>query len=135
MKRLLFGLLSLISLAQSRALAAESDQSASEAAIGKMVAGYVEAFNKHDAKALANYWSPDAIYVDRVKGEQISGRDEIAKRFTALFKEQPDSKMTVNTESIRFVSPNVAVEQGTSVETIGKNEPEEVPYTAVYMRR
>jgi len=33
--------------------------------------------------------------------------------------EQPDSKMTVNTESIRFVSPNVAIEQGTSVETIG----------------
>lgn len=135
MKRLLFGLLALLSVAQSRAHAAESDQSASEAAIGKMVAGYVEAFNKHDAQTLANYWSPDAVYIDRVTGEEVSGRDEIAKRFTALFKDQPDSKMTVNTESIRFVSPNVALEQGKSVETIGKNEPEEVPYTAVYVRR
>ncbi|HEV3415537.1 MAG TPA: nuclear transport factor 2 family protein [Pirellulales bacterium] len=135
MKRLLLGLLALLSVAHTQTLAADSDQAASEAAIRKMVAGYVEAFNKHDAEVLAKYWSPDAIYIDRATGEEVSGHDEIAKRFTALFKDQPDSKMTVNTESVRFVSPNVAVEQGTSVETIGKNEPEEVPYTAVYMRR
>ncbi len=135
MRRLLLGLLALLSIGQSRALSAEPDQADSEAAIRKMVAGYVEAFDKHDAEALAKYWSPDAVYIDRATGEEVSGRDEIAKRFAALFKDQPDSKMTVNTESVRLVSPNVAVEQGTSVETIGKNEPEEVPYTAVYVRR
>ena len=135
MKRLLFGLLAVLSVAQSRTLAADSDQAASEAAIRKMDAGYVEAFNKHDAEALANYWSPDAVYLDRVTGEEVSGRENIAKRFTALFKDQPESKMTVDTDSIRFVSPNVAVEEGTSNETIGKGAPEEVPYTAVYIKR
>jgi uncharacterized protein (TIGR02246 family) len=135
MKRHLLGLLALLSVACGRTLAADSDQAASEAAIRKMVAGYVEAFNKHDAQALANYWSPDAVYLDRVTGEEVSGRDNLAKRFTALFKNQADSKMTVNTESIRFVSPNVAVEQGTSTETTGKNPPEEIPYTAVYVKR
>jgi len=135
MKRLLLGLLALFGAAHSSALAADSDQAASEAAIRKMVAGYVEAFNKHDAAALANYWSPDAVYLDRDTGEEVSGRDNIAKRFATLFKDEPDSKMTVSTESIRFVSPNVAVEQGTSTETIGKNAPDEVPYTAIYVRR
>ncbi len=135
MKRHLLGLLALLSVACGRTLAADSDQAASEAAIRKMVAGYVAAFNKHDAQALANYWSPDAVYLDRVTGEEVSGRDNLAKRFTALFKNQADSKMTVNTQSIRFISPNVAVEQGTSTETTGKNAPEEIPYTAVYVKR
>ena len=135
MKRLLFGLLALLTAAQSQALAASSDKAASEAAIRKMVAGYVAAFNKHDAEALANYWSPDAVYVDRVTGEEVSGRAEIAKRFAALFKDRPDSKMTVDTESIRFVSPSVAMEEGTSKESVGKGDPEEVPYTAVYVKR
>ncbi len=135
MKRHLLGLLALLSVACGRTLAADSDQAASEAAIRKMVAGYVEAFNKHDAQALANYWSPDAVYLDRVTGEEVSGRDNLAKRFTDLFNNQADSKMTVNTESIRFISPNVAVEQGTSTETTGKNPPEEIPYTAVYVKR
>jgi uncharacterized protein (TIGR02246 family) len=116
-------------------MAADSDQAASEAAIRKMVAGYTEAYNKHDAEALANYWSPDAVYLDRETGEEISGRDNIAKRFTSLFKDQPDSKTTVESDSIRFISPNVAVEQGVSTETSGKNEPDEVPYTAIYVRR
>ena len=55
MKRLLFGLLALACVAAPRAPAADSDQAPSEAAIRKMVAGYVEAFNKHDAEALAGY--------------------------------------------------------------------------------
>ncbi len=135
MKRLLFGLLVLFAVAPSPGLAADSDQAASEAAIRKMVAGYVEAFNKHDAEALAGFWSPDAVYLDRATGEQVVGRPEIAKRFTALFKNQPETKMTVNTESIRFVSPNVAVEQGTSKESSGEGEAEDVPYTAVYIKR
>jgi uncharacterized protein (TIGR02246 family) len=135
MKRLLLGLLVLSSVAHSRTLAADSDQAASEAAIRKMVAGYVEAFNKHDADALANYWSPDAVYLDRSTGERVSGRADIAKRFTTLFKDQPESKMTVETESIRFISPNVAVEQGNSKEIVAKGEAEDVPYTAVYVKR
>jgi len=135
MKQLLSGLLVLLSVVQAQAIGGDSDQAASEAAIRKMVAGYVEAFNKHDAKALADCWSPDAVYLDRVSGEEVSGHDNLAKKFTALFKDQPDSKMTVTTQSIRFISPSVAVEQGTSNEIIGKSEPKEVPYTAVYVKR
>ena len=46
-----------------------------------MVTGYVDAFNKHDAEALANYWSPDAVYIDRVTGEEVSGHERDRQTF------------------------------------------------------
>ncbi len=135
MKRLFAGLLVLFGVPLCRVPAAESDQAAAEAAIRKMVEAYVEAFNKHDAEALSGYWSQDAVYLDRETGEEVAGRAEIAKRFAKLFKEQPDFKLAVATESIRFISPTVAIEQGTSTETSAKGKSEEVPYSAVYVKR
>src|SRR6476469_3168303 len=77
-----------------------SNQSTDEAAIRKAAASYVEAFNKHDAKALADLWSPDAVYRNRTTGEETVGRDAIAAQFTALFKEQPEVKLEVNVTSL-----------------------------------
>jgi uncharacterized protein (TIGR02246 family) len=111
------------------------DQAADEAAIRKTVASYVEAFNKHDAKALADHWSPDAVYLNRSTGEEVVGRAAIAEQFAALFKEQPAVKLEVSVASVQFVSPNVAVERGTA-KLIGPNsEPEEIEYSAVDVKR
>ena len=112
-----------------------SDQSANEAAIRKMVASYVQAFNRHDAKALAEHWSPDAVYLNRTTGEEVVGRAAIAEQFTALLKEQPELKLEVKVESIQFISPNVAVEHGTSKFLAPNAEPEEIEYTAVEVKR
>ncbi len=109
--------------------------SANEADIRKMVSSYVEAFNRGDAKSLAEHWSPDAVYLNRVTGEEVVGRAAIAEQFAALLKEQPARKLEVNVESIQFVSPNVAVEHGTTRLLIPKAEPEEVDYAAVYVKR
>lgn len=109
--------------------------SADETAIRNSVKTYVEAFNKHDAAALADMWSPDAVYLNRGTGEEVVGRDAIAKQFTAMFKDQPEVKLTAETESVQFISPNVAEEHGNSTVTAPKGEPEEVPYSAVYVKR
>jgi hypothetical protein len=53
----------------------------------------------------------------------------------SLFKALPGLKLEVNTESIEFVSPNVAVEHGTAKFVAAKGEPDEVQYTAVYVKR
>ncbi len=114
----------------------ETDQpSADDAAIRKTVEAYVQAFGKHDAKALADLWSPEAVYTNRLTGEQVVGRAAIAEQFTALFKEQPELKLDVSLESIQLLSPNVAVEHGTAKLLAPKGEPEEVKYTAVYVKR
>src|SRR5262245_52639168 len=90
------------------------DQAADEAAIRKAAASYVEAFNKHDANALAELWSPDAVYLNRSTGEQAAGRAAIAEQFVAQFKEQPNVKIELSVASVQFLSPNVAVERGTA---------------------
>src|SRR5438045_9159324 len=81
-----------------------ADQSADEAAIRKSAASYVEAFNQHDAKALADLWSPDAVYLNRTTGEQVVGREAIVEQLAALFKEQHEVKLLVNVASVQFVS-------------------------------
>ena len=95
----------------------------------------MKAFNKHDAKALADAWSPDAVYLNRTTGDEVTGRAAIAEEFTAVFKDQPEVKLELNVQSIRFVSPNVAVEEGIAKTLAPKAEPEEEEYSAVYVRR
>ena len=111
------------------------DQAASEAAIRKAAASYVEAFNKHDARGLAEHWSPDAVYLNRTTGEEAVGRDAITKQFAAIFKDQPKLKLNVEVASVQFISPNVAVEQGTATFLTPNTEPEEIEYSAVNVRR
>ena len=106
-----------------------------EVAIRKTVEAYVQSFNKHDAKALADLWSPDAVYTNRLTGEQAVGRAAIAEQFTALFKEQPELKLDVDLESVQLLSPNAAVEHGTAKLLAPQAEPEEVKYTAVYVKQ
>ena len=112
-----------------------AEPSADEAAIRKADQAYVQAFNKHDAKALADAWSPEAVYLNRVTGAEVVGRAAIAEQFTAIFKDQPEIKLDLNVQSIQFVSPNVAVEQGIAKTLAPKAEPEEEEYSAVFVRR
>src|SRR5262249_34012792 len=136
MKRVSFGLLAFWILGTTQLIGQQpADQSADEAAIRKTAAAYVEAFNKHDAKALADLWSPDAVYTNRSTGEEVVGRAAIAEQFTALFKEQPELKLEVSVASVQFVSPNVAVEHGTAKFLAPNTDPEEVDYSAVDVKR
>jgi uncharacterized protein (TIGR02246 family) len=112
-----------------------NESSADEAAIRKADEAYVAAFNKHDAKALADAWSPEAVYLDRATGAEVVGRPAIAEQFTALFKGQPEVKLDLSVESIQFVSPNVAVEHGTAKTLAPSADPEEMEYSAVFVRR
>jgi uncharacterized protein (TIGR02246 family) len=111
------------------------DLSADEAAIRQAAASYAEAFNTHDAQAVANHWSPDAVYLNRSTGEEVVGREAIAEQFAALFEEQPELKLEVTPASIQFVSPNVAIEHGTAKILAPNREPEETEYSAVNVKR
>lgn len=136
MKRFLLCLLALSCPLASESWGQEPIQlPADEVAIRKTVAAYVEAYNKHDAPALADLWSPDAVYTNRLTGEEVVGRPAIVEQFTAIFKAQPDLKLEVNPESIRLLSPNAAVEYGTVKLLVPKEEAETLKYTAVYVKR
>jgi uncharacterized protein (TIGR02246 family) len=112
-----------------------ADQAADEAAIRKNAEAYVAAYNKHDAKALAAMWSPDAVYLDPSTGETAVGREEIEKAFAETLAESKEAKLEVTVESVQFVSPNVAIETG-SVRILRPNEePEDSGYSAVNVKR
>lgn len=106
-----------------------------EAAIRTTGEAYVKTFNKGDPKALAAFWSPEAVYTNRLTGEQVIGRKAIAEQFAIIFKAANELKLDVSVESIKFISPNVAAEYGTAIFITPKSEPEEIAYLAVYVRR
>ena len=118
------------------AVGAEADrQAADEAAIRKAVESYVAAFNQGNAKVLASMWAPEAVYTNPLSGEQVVGRPAIEQQFAAIFAEAKGAKLEATTNSIGFVSPNVAVEQGTAKVIHPDQAPEESEYTAVYIKR
>src|SRR5262245_65081390 len=94
--------------------ACRADQAEDEAAIRKSDEAYIEAYNKQDAKALAALWSPEAVYVDPETGDEAVGREEIEKEFAETFAGVKDAKLEIEATSIKFLSPNVAVENGTA---------------------
>lgn len=95
---------------------------------------YVEAFEKGDAQALAEFWSSEAVYTNRLTGEQVIGREAIAEQFEAILGEAKKIELQVAIDSIEFVSPNVAVENGVATYSMDGSEPESIPYSAVYIR-
>ncbi len=125
----------LVSWGLATAMGSEADrQAADEAAIRKSVESYVVAFNQGDAKALAAMWLPEAVYTNPVTDEQVVGRAAIEKHFAGIFADAKGAKLEAKTESIRFISPNVAVEEGTAKVIRPDQEPEESEYTAVYVK-
>lgn len=112
-----------------------ADQAEDEAAIRKNAEAYVEAYNKHDAKAVAAMWSPDAVYMNPSTGEAAVGQEEIENVFAETLADLKDAKLEVKVTSVDFMSPNVAIESGTARIIRPDAEPEESNYTAVNVKR
>lgn len=80
-----------------------------EEAIKKVIAGTTEAFNKHDAKAFAAFYSPDAEFVT-VRGERMKGAAGIEKGLATIFATRAAAATLKTLDlSIRLIKPDVAV--------------------------
>ncbi|WP_442508586.1 YybH family protein [Novipirellula sp. SH528] len=124
----------VVAAQKTKPVATTSENSSDDRAlIEKNVASYVAAFNAKDAKALAAHWSPEGVYVDRITGEQMTGRDSIEESYAKSLSVMKDSQLEVQVESIDFVSPNVAIENGTA--TVTGPEPVRSEYSAVHVKR
>jgi uncharacterized protein (TIGR02246 family) len=125
----------MIALIAVATRAEDGKPSPDEAAIRKNVQASVEAFNRHDAKAMAALWSPEAVYVNRTSGERVVGRAEIEKQYAAQFEADAKSKLAIDVDAIDFVSPNVAIERGTAKVINGDEPASELDYSAVHVKR
>ena len=89
-----------------------ANNSADEEAIRETGATFAKAYDKGDAKAAAAHFTADAEYVDE-HGNIFQGWQAIEELLAASFTENPGSKLEITIDTIRFVSPGVAVEDGT----------------------
>jgi uncharacterized protein (TIGR02246 family) len=136
MNRVLVGLFVLAALPPLNLSAQEAaEPEDAESAIRKTVNSYVAAYNSGDAQALAEHWSEKAVYTNRLTGEEAVGREAIAEQFAAILAEQKGAKLNVSIESIRLLSPSVAVEHGTAKVIPPEGEPDSASYTAIYVQQ
>jgi uncharacterized protein (TIGR02246 family) len=108
---------------------------AAKQAIQKHAEAFVEAFHKGDAKALAAFWAVDGDYTDQ-NGRQFKGRTAIEKAFTELFAEHKGLTLGIESIALRFVTPNVAIEDGmTAVFAPEGLPPSRARYTIVHVQK
>jgi uncharacterized protein (TIGR02246 family) len=106
-----------------------------EEALLKRAEAFAAAFNKGDAAALAAFWATDADYVDQA-GHSLKGRKAIEETYRKLFAANKGAKLLILIESARFVTPDVAIEDGrTEVLPGDGGPPRSAHYTAVHVKQ
>ena len=102
-----------------------------EEAIRKGAGEFSKAFEKGDAKAIAAMWVEHGEYEDD-QNKTIRGRDAIEKAYTEIFEQKKGGKIDVEIQSVRFLTPDVAVEEGLLRETsVGRELPSTTRYSAI----
>ena len=114
---LLAGSLGLAAHAASSVAAPKAADSAAEKAIRSAERGFVAAWNVHDAHRMAKFWDVDGDLINPA-GRVAKGRAEVEKLMTeeqsTVFK---TSTYTLDSETIRLLSPTVAVSDWESTVT------------------
>ena len=116
-------------------LRADEGNPQEEKALQKRGEAFIAAFNKGDAKAVAGFWSPDGDYID-LAGKHLKGRKAIEDSFAKLFESEKGAKLQINPTSIRFVTPELAIEDGiTEVVPAADGPSSAARYTVVHVKK
>jgi uncharacterized protein (TIGR02246 family) len=114
---------------------ADAERTDDEQAIRQVVELVAKYYNGGQAQALSRLFTADAEMVEET-GTSVHGRQAIEQAFAAVFAANPATIMTIRVESIRFLSPTVAIEEGHS--TV-KHEPSDpaIPsrYSVVHVKQ
>ena len=116
-------------------LQAAAEPDPQQAAIHKTAEAFVEAFHKGDAKALAAFWTSDGDYIDDT-GRVLKGREAIEKSFAELFAANKGLKLRIEVASLKFPTPDTAIEDGTSaVLAPDGSAPSRARYTNMFVKQ
>jgi uncharacterized protein (TIGR02246 family) len=121
--------------AEKQPAAPQATRPEDEKAVRQLVEQFAKAYNAADADAAAKLFAPDAEIVDE-NGQSVQGRPQVQQIFAGIFAEYPKTNMKVEAESIRFIAPAVAVEDGmnTVVHAPGETA-ERSRYELVYVKQ
>ncbi len=131
----LTGIAAIIALAGAQSRAQQPTNNPEADALMKRAQAFVEAFHNADAKALAGFWTLDGDYTDQL-GNHLKGREAIQNAFAEMFAENQGLKLRIDIAHLRFVSPDVAVEDGSSaVMPPDGSPPSRARYTIVHVKK
>ena len=91
-----------------------SETNPQDEAVTKTAEAFVEAFNKGDARAVSEFWTPDGDYVDE-DARVLKGRKAIEGSFADLFSKNKDLKLRIEVAARKFPTPDTAIEDGNSI--------------------
>jgi uncharacterized protein (TIGR02246 family) len=104
-----------------------------EQAVRKTSAAMTEAMNKHDLDGMLAYWAPDADYIDE-SGKVTRGHDALKARFKTWLTEVKGSKIGGKIYSVKFLRPEVALEDGEVETTSADGERVANRYAVVWVK-
>jgi uncharacterized protein (TIGR02246 family) len=127
-------LAALICLGQSATAREPDDHGDDEAAIRRAAQEYMEAVREGDAERIAAFWTAEGDLI-AADGQRHNGR-----RLARQAAEQPGDESDVlelkaNVDSIRFITSNVAIEDGAAHISPTTDGAVVVRYTAVWVKR
>ena len=105
-----------------------------EAGIRAADEAFVRGYNQGDAKALAAMFTADAEVIE-ADGARYQGRDLVERAFTETFAADKGAQIAIEVESIRFLTPDVAKEEGRSVVTSPQGTVVPRFFTVLYVKR
>lgn len=112
---------------------ATPERTEDEQAIRTAAQSYAESYTQGDAATVAAHFASDAEYVDHY-GNVVHGRAAIERALTQSLKAAPGGKLEVAVDTVRFLGPALAVEEGTARTTPPKGTPVDIRYTAVHSK-
>jgi uncharacterized protein (TIGR02246 family) len=118
--------------AQERSTA-QGSKTSDEQAIRKAGAAYVEAMNKGDLNALMAYWAPDADYIDE-SGKQTKGKESITALIKKGLADSKGRKVSGKFHSLKFLRPEVAMEDGSLEFAAPDGSKESSRYAVVWVK-
>jgi uncharacterized protein (TIGR02246 family) len=104
-----------------------------EQQIRKANADYATALMAGNLDAIMAFWSSDADYIDEA-GEMTRGSEKITELFRKALPEFKDTKVNVKVVSLRFLRPEICLEDGVLEKTSATGIKESSRFAAVWTK-
>jgi len=95
---------------------------------------YAKQYAAGNASKMAEMWTEDGTFVDAF-GQELKGRQQIEDFFNWGFKKFGPQQLEVLVDSTRFISPDVAILEGTSRRIRGSAAASPTHYSATFVKQ
>lgn len=114
--------------------ALEIEVSAGMKAVLAQAKAYEDAYARGDVAALAAFFTDDVEYTSE-DGRSYRGRTEIEACLREALRANKGATLTIHVDSVKALTPHVAVEKGSTLVVLKDGEELEALYTAVHVKK